>query len=111
MTLRDKYELPLDIMPLMFSTQFGDLSYTLQINYNEVGDFFTVDLYDVDGNEIILGEKLVYGKALWSDYTNSRLPMIDLVPLDESGRTTRCNKETFGNTVFLYVDSVVDDNG
>ena len=42
----------------------------------------------------------VYGKA-----------MVDLVPLDESGKSNICNKETFGKTVFLFIDTVVEDNG
>ena len=108
MSKRCKYELRLDQLPMMFDTSFGNYHCSLQINYNEVGDFYTVDLYDIEGKPIILGEKLVYGKRLWSDYTDYRLPSIDLVPMDESGLTRVVNRETFGKTVFLYIDSVVD---
>ena len=108
MSKRYKYDLRLDQLPMMFDTSFGNYHCSLQINYNEVGDFYTVDLYDIEGKPIILGEKLVYGKRLWSDYTDYRLPSIDLVPMDESGLTRVVNRETFGKTVFLYIDSVVD---
>ncbi|MBM6763629.1 phage baseplate plug family protein [Ligilactobacillus agilis] len=108
MAKRYKYDLNLDTLPMMFETNFANYDCSIQINYNEVGDFFTADLYDANGNPIILGEKLVYGKRLWADFVDSRLPAVDLVPLDESGRTTVCNKETFGQTVFLYIDTVVD---
>ena len=108
MSKRYRYDLNLENLPMMFNTDFGNYNCTMQINYNDVGDFYTVDLFDVNNNPVILGEKLVYGKRLWSDYTNPDLPIVDLVPLDESGRTTVCNKETFGKTVFLYIDTVVD---
>ncbi|HLR60003.1 hypothetical protein K7E17_00710 [Ligilactobacillus salivarius] len=108
MSKRYRYDLNLENLPMMFDTDFGNYNCTMQVNYNDVGDFYTVDLFDVNNNPVILGEKLVYGKRLWSDYTNPDLPIVDLVPLDESGRTTVCNKETFGKTVFLYIDTVVD---
>lgn len=108
MSKRYRYDLNLENLPMMFDTDFGNYNCTMQINYNDVGDFYTVDLFDVNNNPVILGEKLVYDKRLWSDYTNPDLPIVDLVPLDESGRTTVCNKETFGKTVFLYIDTVVD---
>ena len=108
MSKRYRYDLNLENLPMMFDTDFGNYNCTMQINYNDVGDFYTVDLFDVNNNPVILGEKLVYGKRLWSDYTNPDLPIVDLVPLDESGWTTVCNKETFGKTVFLYIDTVVD---
>lgn len=108
MSKRYRYDLNLENLPMMFDTDFGNYNCTMQINYNDVGDFYTVDLFDVNNNPVILGEKLVYGKRLWSGYTNPDLPIVDLVPLDESGRTTVCNKETFGKTVFLYIDTVVD---
>lgn len=108
MSKRYRYDLNLENLPMMFDTDFGNYNCTMQINYNDVGDFYTVDLFDVNNNPVILGEKLVYGKRLWSDYTKPDLPIVDLVPLDESGRTTVCNKETFGKTVFLYIDTVVD---
>lgn len=108
MSKRYRYDLNLENLPMMFDTDFGNYNCTMQVNYNDVGDFYTVDLFDVNNNPVILGEKLVYGKRLWSDYTNPDLPIVDLVPLDESGRATVCNKETFGKTVFLYIDTVVD---
>ena len=108
MSKRYRYDLNLENLPMMFDTDFGNYNCTMQVNYNDVGDFYTVDLFDVNNNPVILGEKLVYGKRLWRDYTNPDLPIVDLVPLDESGRTTVCNKETFGKTVFLYIDTVVD---
>lgn len=105
----EKYELNIDELPMSFDVTFGSLTYTMQLNYNAVGDYYTVDLYDSDYHPIVLGEKLIYGKRLWSRYTSDKIPAVDLTPLDLSGRTHTCNRGTFGKTVFLYTGG--DDDG
>lgn len=109
MSLRDKFEIDLDELPQSFETSFGDEAFTMQLDYNEIGDFYTVSIWDGQDNLLVSGEKLVYGRRLWRSYANSALPAVDLVPLDESGVANVCNKETFGKTVFLYVDTVIDE--
>lgn len=111
MSYRSKFDIDLTNIPQVFSTTFGNFTVSLGINYNALGDFYTADLYDNQGNQVIMGEKLVYGKRLWSNYVDPRIPLIDLIPLDESGISKVCNKETFGKTVFLYIDTVVEGNG
>ena len=111
MSYISKFDIDLTNIPQVFSTTFGNLTVSLGINYNALGDFYTVDLYDNQGNQVIMGEKLVYGKRLWSNYVDPRIPSIDLIPLDESGVSKICSKETFGKTVFLYIDTMVEDNG
>ena len=111
MSYRARFDIDLTNLPQIFSTSFGNTTVSLGINYNSLGDFYTVDLYDNQGNGVIMGEKLIYGKRLWRNYVDPRIPSIDLVPLDESGVTKACNKETFGKTVFLYIDTVVEENG
>lgn len=111
MSYRSKFDIDLTNIPQVFSTSFGNSTVSLGINYNALGDFYTVDLYDNQGNQVIMGEKLIYGKRLWSTYVDPRIPSIDLVPLDESEVNKVCNKSTFGKTVFLYIDTVVKDNG
>lgn len=111
MSYRSKFDIDLTNIPQVFSTTFGNFTVSLGINYNALGDFYTADLYDNQGNQVIMGEKLVYGKRLWNNYVDPRIPLIDLIPLDESGISKVCNKETFGKTVFLYIDTVVEGNG
>lgn len=111
MAYRSKFDIDVSKMPQVFSTNFGNAAVSIGINYNEVGDFYTADLYDIQNNPIVTGEKLIYGKPLWKNYSDDRIPSVDLVPLDESGKSKYCNKETFGKTVFLFIDTVVEDNG
>lgn len=111
MAYRAMFEIDPSAVPLTFEAEFGNDVVIIGINYNELGDFYSADLFDDQGEPIILGEKLIYGKPLWRRYAGSKLPAVDLLPLDESGRTKVCNKETFGQTVFLYIDTVEDEDG
>ena len=111
MAYRSKFEIDVDNIPQVFSTNFGNEEVNIGINYNTTGDFYTVDLFDMQNNPIVTGEKLIYGKRLWRNYVDNRIPAVDLVPLDESGKSNICNRETFGKTVFLFIDTVVTDHG
>lgn len=108
MALRGKYEFDYSKVPFIFDAMFGNQNVSIGLNYNETGDFFTVDLYDSEFNPVIMGEKLVYGKRLWRQSVNPLVPCVDLMPLDESGQTNQITKDNFGHTVFLYQDTVLD---
>lgn len=110
MAIRGKFELDYDNLPLVFEGKFGASDVYIGLNYNEVGKFYTVDLYDAQYNPIILGEKLVYGKRLWRRSVDPRVPLVDLIPLDESGQTKEITPATFGKTVFLYQDTYIPNN-
>lgn len=110
MSSRGKYDLDFSQAPFEFEASFGNDSFYIGINYNELGDFYTADLYDVEHKPMLLGEKIVYGKRLWRRIVAENYPMIDLIPLDESGQATEVNKATFGTTVFLYADSIDGDD-
>lgn len=111
MAYRDTFDLDYTQIPLVFESMFGTDDVFIGLNYNEDGGFFTVDLSDANYDPIILGEKLVYGKRLWRQSVDPRVPMIDLVPLDESGKETAITKDNFGTTVLLYVDTLINADG
>lgn len=105
------FEIDKEELPEQFEFDFGGDTYSMKFMYNETFDHFTVSLYVV-GDEgeltpVILGEKLVLNKYLWSDFTPDELPGTPMIPLDLSGIETVITWENFGDTVFLYVD---DDN-
>lgn len=107
MAIRAKFDFDYNDIPLVFETAFGNADVFIGLNYNDVGEFFTVDLFDAQYNPIILGEKLVYGKRLWRRSVDPRVPMVDLIPMDESGKETKITAINFGVTVFLYVDAEI----
>lgn len=106
MAQRDYIPVDVDDLPEQFELDIDDVTYVFGINYNEVGGFYTVDLYDEDENPIVLGEKMVLNHRLWANLVDRRLPMRDIVPMDESGKAMDVNPETLGKTVFLYLDDL-----
>lgn len=91
-----------DRLPELFEIDLGSDSYFIGINYNQFGAFFTIDLFDNQNQPIVLGEPLIYGRRLFSMMTDTRLPAVDIVPFDESGRDRVITLANFGITVFLY---------
>ncbi|ECL0334293.1 phage baseplate plug family protein [Listeria monocytogenes] len=110
MAIRNYIPIELDNIPEIFEFDFDDdRSFLFGINYAESQDLFSVDLYDIEGEPIILGERLVINERLWADVIDDRLPSVDLVPLDESGKETHITKENFTKTVFLYFDDLAPE--
>lgn len=101
--------IPIDkmVLPERFDIDLADEPFTMQVNYNETGDFFTVDLYTTGENgedvEFVMGEKLVLGRALWADVPRVDLPAPTLIPLDIGMKEKRVSYENFGESVFLYI--------
>lgn len=94
-----------------FDINLGGVDFQMEIDKNTAG-FLTVSLWDVDGNALINGEKLVYGRRLFSSLNSDDFPDEDLVPLDPSGIENECNTDNFGDTVFLtYNDGPADGSG
>ena len=57
-------------VPYSFSIKLTDKTYTFTVKYNEVGKFFTVDLLDLNGDVLVFGEIIRYGRALFNVVPN-----------------------------------------
>lgn len=111
MSLRNSLTVRADQVPCIFRTTFGNIDYHIGINYNEVGNFYTVDLYDTQMKPLVLGEKMVLNQRLFSEETSPKIPMIPLVPMDEAGKEKTITPENFGKTVFIYLDTLPYTSG
>lgn len=100
-----------EYLPEEFEIQLAEEQFIMTVNYNELFDFFTIDLYDPDRNPIFLGEKMVIDQPLWFEISDSRLPAPTLIPRDPSGKSDRITFQNFMVTTFLTIDSEVIDNG
>lgn len=109
----DYIEIDKENIPEMFYIDLADETFKLKFAYNDTGDFFTVDLYKPneteEDEEMILGEKLVINKPLWSDISDLSLPAPNIVPMDLSGKENRITWDNLGVTVFLFIDDQGDD--
>jgi hypothetical protein len=92
-------------LPERFDIELGMELFTMEIDYNQTADFFTVDLYQYDNPEpLVLGEKMMLNQQLFRDIEDSRFPAPTLIPIDPAGKEERITWENFGVTVFLVVD-------
>lgn len=84
--------------------------YSLGFNYNDQYDSFTVDLYDADGEELVMGETVVLNKPLWSTLDDERLPTEPIIPMDEADIETDVSYDNLGKTVQFYLDILDEDS-
>ena len=52
-------------VPYTFSVKLTDKTYTFTVKYNEAGSFFTVDLATSDGEPLVYGDIVRYGRPLF----------------------------------------------
>lgn len=110
MTVHDSLEdiVPED-MPYQREYEIDGVSKIWGFHWNELCRFFTVDLYEVDGTPIYLGEKLVPYQALWRDINVPGLPAKTIMPLDESHQETVLDPGTLGDSFQLCIMDLEGD--
>lgn len=92
-------EINKNIIPYTFEID----DYVFTVRYNSEHDYFTIDV--ARGETLIDGEKILYGKRLFSDHQYLNIPF-NILPVDISDQATRAGFNQLGETVFLWV---VDD--
>lgn len=102
--MRDRIIVDKSLIPYSFNILLGADWFTLEFRYNETANLFTVTL-SKDDEVIVYDEPIIYGHILFSDvYQSGKYPMLNIVPLDESGQETEVTYENFGETVFLTIE-------
>lgn len=87
-------------VPFKFNITLDNLSCDIHFGYNATYDFFTADLY-ISGKLIMQGEKIVYGKPL---FTMKKTALTSqMIPIDISGVEHNITFDNFGKAVLLYV--------
>lgn len=111
MAIRNYVPVEVEDLPATYLYSLDGSTYQFTFDYNDEGDFFTIDLADEQGNVLLTGEKLVLNQALFSSLPyNDAFPVTPLVPMDESGQATYCGIDNFMETVFLYEDTIDSEN-
>ena len=90
------------LIPYSFDMTIESETYTFEVNYNSLNDFFTLNLLKND-EIIVLGEKLVYAKPLFLSSRHRDIPKIDIIPYNLTENTDRITFENFNESVFLYL--------
>ncbi len=103
--MKDRILIKKDLIPYGFNIALGKEKFNMKFDYNKQSDLFTVSLYR-DGVLLCDSEPIIYGVSLFQDvYQSGRFPVLDIIPLDESGSEQEVTWENFGNTVFLTINS------
>lgn len=110
MAVNDYIDINLDDIPVQFDYTIDGIDFTFYLYYNEVNDSYYIDLFDENGVQIVNGEKLIYGYPLFGSINDPRLPLINIVPMDEQGNETEVSKLNFTNTVQLFIKDTDDDD-
>lgn len=101
--MRDRILVDKNLLPYSFDILLGAEWFELEFHYNKAADLFTVTL-SKDESVIVHNEPIIYGVTLFSDlYQSGKYPMLDIVPIDESGQETAVTYDNFNETVFLTI--------
>ncbi len=91
-------------VPYSFMIKLLDRTFEFTIKYNEDGGFYTVDLFDVNGEVLAFGDIVRYGRPLFNVIENELFPIPVIIPVcltDDS--VTSVTKDNFGKEVKLYL--------
>lgn len=102
--------LPIDkkLIPYKFQTTIGGEDFEFTVNYNERFDFFTIGV-SKKGFQIMLGDKIVYGRSLFETVPDDRsIPKYPITPLSTSKAIERVGWKEMSVDVFLVIG---DPNG
>ena len=98
-------EINKDMVPYTFQMSFNGKVHDFEVNYNHEHDFFTLDLA-IDGEVAVLGEKIVYGRPLFSAFESTITSLPYIVPYDVAKEEERVSYENLGEKVFLFIEEV-----
>lgn len=101
---RDRIEIKKSLIPYKFDIVLGSEEFTLRIDYNYTGEFFTVEL-SKSGITLCAGEPIKYGRRLFADVWTPDFPAIDIVPIDPAGEYIAVTFENLCDGVILALDN------
>lgn len=103
--MKDRIMVKKELIPYGFHITLGKEKFNMRFAYNQQADLFTVSLYR-SGKLLCYGEPLIYGVPLFRDiYESGVFPVLNIIPLDESGQEQAVTWENFGETVFLNIEN------
>ena len=92
------------LVPYSFSIKLEDRTYEMTVKYNEIGGFYTIDLFDLNGEVLAFGDIVRYGRPLFNVIENENFPIPVIVPycITEDG-ISEVTEDNFGKEVKLYL--------
>ena len=93
-----------NLIPYEFNIALGSELYTFVVDYNYVGEFFTIGLLKGD-KTLCLGSPVKYGRVLFEDVWKPEFPPVNIVPYDPSKGYNRVTYDNLCEGVLLVLDN------
>ena len=90
---RDTITINKSLVPYSFNIVLGKEEFNFRVDYNNTGDFFTIELKK-NGVTLCSGEPIIYGRKLFKDVRTPEFPIVDIIPFD---LTKEYNTVTYKN--------------
>ena len=91
-----------DLPAYEFSLSLEGVNYFFSFEWNERGQFWTMDILDQDQNYLVAGVRMVNGVDLLSRFKNTKLPLGILSIFDTSSKGRDPSFFNFGTEVILF---------
>ena len=91
-----------DSIPYEFDITIKGESFTFEVFYNTLKDYFTLNLLR-NGEILVLGEKVVYAKPLFLTSRHKDIPKVNIIPYDLTNKAEKVTFENFNQQVFLFM--------
>ena len=99
-----------DLPAYEFSLSLEGATYYFSFEWNERGEFWTMDILDQNQEYIIAGIRMVSNIDLLGRFKDVRLPKGIFLLLDTSGKNRDPSFDNFGTEVLLtYIESITVD--
>ena len=108
MPVHDYIPISPDDFPYQQEIDLDSGSYLFGFQWNEIDQSLTVDIYQLDGTPIWLGEVATLNQPLWHGINAPGLPTETIIPMDESGNEDEIDLGNLGDTVQLCIDDIPD---
>jgi hypothetical protein len=96
-----------DQTPIDKFYEFNGIVYTFRLKYNDVGKFFTIEIFDSLNTTLLFSNKVNYGSnlvdSILGPFDNKIIPLNINILSGETG-TEEITEETLGNDIKLYTN-------
>lgn len=105
----DKDLLPYNFEIILKNWANQEVLYSMDVNYNVSGDFFTFTLY-YEGEILVENEKLVLGQPLFKFLSqdkdlnmDDRFPQDVIIPMSLTGNIGKVDYENINKSVYIFI--------
>jgi hypothetical protein len=90
-----------DVPHYTFSTELDGVTFRFEFRWNDRASAWFMSLRDVNGNDLVVGRRVVVGFPLLTRFSDPRLPKGDLNAVDTTGTGTEPGINDLGGRVKL----------